>query len=214
MSTSTHKLTPAEQRRQDNFDKIRADLESKGYRYTELLINILWANAFSLILFVPVIIVSMFILFSLHTDDVSFGFFTNGGPLRVVILIAVVFALIVVHEAVHGLTWGIFAENHLKDIEFGVIVKNLTPYCTCKTALPKGLYILGALMPLILLGIIPTIIGIAIGSFLTVLIGDVMIVSAAGDILIVHKILTYKTTSGDVLYFDHPTEAGGIIFEK
>ena len=69
-------------------------------------------------------------------------------------------------------------------------------------------------MPLILLGIIPLIISIATGSFGLMWIAIIMVVSAAGDILIVGKILAYKTDASDVLYFDHPTDAGGIIFEK
>ena len=69
-------------------------------------------------------------------------------------------------------------------------------------------------MPLILLGIIPLIISIVIGSFGLMWLGIIMVVSAAGDILIVNKILRYKTDASDILYFDHPTDAGGIIFEK
>ena len=122
--------------------------------------------------------------------------------------------LIVVHELVHGATWALFTGDGFKSIEFGFIKKYLTPYCTCKVALPKKAYILGALMPLILLGIIPLIISIVIGSFGLMWLGIIMVVSAAGDILIVNKILRYKTDASDILYFDHPTDAGGIIFEK
>ena len=73
---------------------------------------------------------------------------------------------------------------------------------------------LGALTPLIFVGIVPTAVAIATGSIAWLFIGVIMIVSAAGDILIVHKILTYKSTAKEILYFDHPTTAGGIIFEK
>jgi hypothetical protein len=37
---------------------------------------------------------------------------------------------------------------------------------------------------------------------------------AAGDIMIVAKILAHKTTSSDVLLYDHPTAGGSVIFER
>ncbi len=54
-----HELTPAEQKRLERFEEIRSDLESRGYKCTELIIGLVWANAFSFILFVPVAIISM-----------------------------------------------------------------------------------------------------------------------------------------------------------
>ena len=49
---------------------------------------------------------------------------------------------------------------------------------------------------------------------LLLLIGIVMVLSAGGDIMIVMNIMKYKSRSEDVLYLDHPTQAGGVIFEK
>ena len=37
---------------------------------------------------------------------------------------------------------------------------------------------------------------------------------AAGDIMIVWNILRYRSGARDVLYVDHPTQGGGVIFEK
>ena len=47
-----------------------------------------------------------------------------------------------------------------------------------------------------------------------VLMGIIMADAAAGDILIVWKILRYKSEAGSIVYMDHPTQAGGVIFEK
>jgi hypothetical protein len=107
-----------------------------------------------------------------------------------------------------------FTEHHFGDVEFGFMKEYLTPYCTCKCPLSKGKYIIGALMPLIILGIIPMAVGIAAGSMLLLLIGIIMVLSAGGDIMIVMNIMKYKSRSEDVLYLDHPTQAGGVIFEK
>ena len=122
--------------------------------------------------------------------------------------------LIVVHELIHGLVWSFFAERGFKDIEFGFMVKYLTPYCTCGVPLSKGQYIAGALAPLVLLGVVPMIWGILAGSFPVLLVGIIMADSAAGDIQIVWQILRYKSCSSDVVYIDHPTQGGGVIFER
>ena len=44
--------------------------------------------------------------------------------------------------------------------------------------------------------------------------GERMTVSAAGDIMIVWCLLTYRSQAETVVYMDHPTQAGGVIFEK
>ena len=209
-----HELTPAELKRKENFDKIRADLEERGYKCTELLINLVFANVFSFILFVPVAIISVLLFVFVNRSKDIIDTILGTSPLWYFVFVIALIALIVIHELVHGATWALFTGDGFKSIEFGFIKKYLTPYCTCKVALPKKAYILGALMPLILLGIIPLIISIATGSFGLMWIAIIMVVSAAGDILIVGKILAYKTDASDILYFDHPTDAGGIIFEK
>ena len=135
------------------------------------------------------------------------------SPLTLLFLV-LLFALIVVHELIHGLSWSIFTPRHWKDVEFGFMKQYLTPYCTCRVPLAKGQYIFGALMPLVLLGLIPMVAGILTGSISLMLLGVVMTDSAAGDILIVWKILRYRSDAGEIVYVDHPTQAGGVIFER
>jgi hypothetical protein len=71
-------------------------------------------------------------------------------------------------------------------------------------------------MPCIVLGILPTALGILLGSHLLFWIGMVMILSAGGDVMIVVKVLAHRRGDGsnEVLVYDHPTQAGSMIFEK
>ena len=205
------KYSAAEQRRFDRFTKICEELKEKGYRQVDLTVGIVRANIFAVVLAIPVYVIGYFLFFwknrfsGIDPDKMSLGFLW---------FFLLYFALIFVHEGLHGITWAMFSENHMKDIEFGFMAAYLTPYCTCTNPLKKGPYILGALMPLIVLGILPTVIAIFTGSFLWLNIGLIMIVSAGGDILIVLQILRYKTTAKEICYYDHPTQAGGVIFEK
>ena len=49
-------------------------------------------------------------------------------------------------------------------------------------------------------------------SWLTL--GIIMADSAAGDLMIVWNILRYRSEASRIVYIDHPTQAGGVIFEK
>ena len=204
------KLTAAEQKRFDRFTKICEDLKAKGYRQVDLTVGIIRANIFAIVLAIPVYVIG-YVLFFWKNRFSGFSYDSFSGFIWFLVLY---FALIFVHEGLHGITWAIFSENHLKDIEFGFMAAYLTPYCTCTTPLKKGPYILGALMPLIVLGILPTAAAIFTGSLLWLNVGLIMIVSAGGDILIVLQILRYHTNASEIRYYDHPTQAGGVIFER
>ncbi len=69
-------------------------------------------------------------------------------------------------------------------------------------------------MPLIILGIIPIIVGIAGGNFWVMLFGIVEAVSACGDLMVIKNITSYVPAAKDVVYVDHPTEAGSVVFER
>lgn len=205
------KLSAKEQRRLNVFEETCERLSQEGYKKTDLTIGIVKANLFVFLLAIPVIAIGV-LLFAWR-NPISLLMPTSQGSLLFIVLFVV---LIVVHELIHGLTWSVYAEHHFKDIEFGFMKELLTPYCTCTTPLPKKHYILGALMPCIVLGIIPTAIGILIGSSLLFWIGIVMILSAGGDIMIVWKVMKFKgqDESKEILIYDHPTQAGSVIFEK
>ncbi len=208
----SRQLTPAEQRRLRAFEALSETMGAKGYRRVELTVGIVKANVFAVVLLIPLLIVGIG-LFLLKNGGIGRGF-VGMNPILLLALLALLFALIVIHELIHGLSWAIFAEHHWKDIEFGFMKQYLTPYCTCGVPLSKGQYIFGALVPLVLLGLLPMLAGILTGSMQTLLMGIIMADAAAGDILIVWKILRYRSGAENIVYIDHPTQAGGVIFEK
>lgn len=63
-----------------------------------------------------------------------------------------VLCLTILHELIHGITWGIFAKNHFHSIDFGIIWSSFAPYCTCSEPLKKWQYLLGTAMPTLVLG--------------------------------------------------------------
>ncbi|MBQ6455180.1 MAG: DUF3267 domain-containing protein [Eggerthellaceae bacterium] len=203
------KLTDAEVRRLEAFSATCDALVSQGYKRIGLEVGILFANVVAIVAAVVLFLVSIPLFAMAHpeTDIIlsSVGF---------IIVIIAFLVLIVVHELIHGITWSFFAPNGFKNIEFGIMRDSFTPYCTCNAPLRKGAYVIGALMPLIILGIAPLAIAFIVGNVPLLFIGILMTVAAAGDVLIVLKVLRHKAVSDDTLLFDHPTEAGSVIFER
>lgn len=201
------KLSEAEVKRLERFEIISDDLKQQGYRRQDLTVSIGAANVFSVVL-VLVLFVIAYGLYYLVNHTLDFP-----GADMVFYLIGVI-VLVVVHELVHGLTWSFFTPHGFKDIEFGIMKPSMTPYCTCLVPLKKEQHMIGTVMPLIVLGIIPMIIAILTANPGLLFISVIMSASAAGDIMILHRMLGYKTNAKEIIYMDHPTEAGGVVFEK
>ena len=203
------KLSAAEQKRLARFEDMAAQLVAQGYRRTDLTVSIKKANFFAIVIGIIFAVVCIE-LFVFVDDDADFFIGWDGW----LIFLFSYLVLIVAHEFIHGLTWSFFTPNHFKDIEFGFMTQYLTPYCTCGVPLGKGPYVLGALTPLMTLGIIPIVVAFAIKSVLLLYIGILMTISAAGDIMLVIKLLAYRSTASEIMYCDHPTQAGSVVFER
>ena len=200
-------LSEAEQRRLDRFEKLAEDMQRQGYTRRDLTIDMGKANRFAIILMIVLLAVGFGSYYLVHRRLE----FSGTNPL---ILLAVMVVLIVVHELIHGVCWSLFTPHHFRDIEFGIMKPSMTPYCACLVPLKKGQHIFGTVMPLVVLGIIPMIVGIAAGNPGVLFIGIVMSASAAGDILIIKNLLAYRSGAREVVYMDHPTDAGGVVFER
>ena len=181
--------------------------ETKGRK---VAINIVSANVFSIVLLIVsgvVFIVPFFLIWGeadLGSGRSVFGF--TG-----LWLLIAFFAGIVVHELLHGITWACYAKGGWKSISFGVMWKLLTPYCHCNEPMSVKAYLAGALMPLLVLGIIPAVVSLMIGSTVLLGWGILFIAAASGDIWM-SWLLTKEDPESTIL--DHPTEAGFYVFDK
>lgn len=181
-------------------------IEEKGRKVT---IDLVKANIFALVIMVVAAVVLIVPFMYLWGDYISdMILFDNIGQLCVGLVLFI--AGIVVHELIHGVTWSFFAPKGWKSISFGVIWKMLTPYCHCDAPMRIPGYMLGAMMPCIVLGIIPSVIALCIGSFPLLVWGIVFIAAAAGDIWMTW-LLTKEDPNSKV--FDHPSEAGFYILD-
>lgn len=209
MAEPNRKLSKAEQTRYDAFLKKEEKLLADGYKRKDIIISIITANLLgTLVAAIPCIPAALAYIL-IHGMNLK-----STHPLYVFLYVLLFMVLIFVHEGIHGLFWSFGAENHLKDIRFGFIVQSLTPYCTCASPLKKSTYIIGTFMPMFLLGICVMIVSILIGNFALFCVGVLHTLAGAGDILIILKLLAYKSRGKDVVFIDHPYDCGLVAFEK
>ena len=175
--------------------------EPKNKKTEEFTMGVVKANLIGLLLVIPIlaVILSPFLLIW------DYETLTAGMKDLDVYLVYIFVGGIIIHELLHGLTWGYFAPNGLKSIKFGVEWKFLTPYCHCKEPLKVKHYKIGAAMPLIIMGIIPSIIGLIIGHGGVLVLGILFTGVAAGDMIALYMI---RNLDNDIYVSDHPDKMG------
>jgi hypothetical protein len=109
------------------------------------------------------------------------------------------------HELIHGLSWAYFGKRPIKDIKFGFQLSSLTPYAHSKVPLPARAYRIGALMPALVLGVLPYALGLATGMGWFTIFGLLYIFAAGGDLVVYWLI---RKVDGETLVEDHPSRAG------
>lgn len=209
MSKKERELTPAEKKRKADFEIICEEMAQKGYSKKDLTVGVLKANIMALIIMLPFMAV-MALIYDAFNNTTEMVISLKHSILLLLILLC----LVVVHELIHGITWGIFAENHFHSINFGIIWSALTPYCTCSEPMKKWQYVLGGAMPTLVLGGGIGVVSVVSGQFLLLLLSELMILSGGGDFLIILKILLYRSGKKETVYYDHPYECGVVVFEK
>lgn len=205
-------MTKDENMRLNDFNKISQSYIYDGYTFKEKGMGILKANLITFFISIPFFFASVFLFKLIHKEyDLPSFLFEDKGMLYLIMGFVV---LIIVHELLHGLTWSIFTPNGIKDIAFGFVWKYLTPYASCRVPLYKSQYLLGVLMPFFVLGLIPTVVGFAMGNFFVFLVGIIFILAAGGDIIMTYLILSYKKSKQYLFVYDHPTKMAVRFFEK
>jgi hypothetical protein len=134
--------------------------------------------------------------------DTLIANFTNSA----IILPALM--LIVVHELIHAVSWKLAGELSFRDFKFGILWKTFSPYCHATKPMTARAYRIGAIMPGILLGLLPIIAATLIGDGFLAVLGALLTAGAVGDIYILW-LLRYIPATTYVI--DHPNRAGCIV---
>jgi hypothetical protein len=203
------KLTEKELKRKSDFEKFNSEMQQKGYKIKNIIINIQQAKPLCLLIMPPFMALAFWIYYKVNgfdLDCLSWGF--------LVVLLMLILCLSILHELIHGITWSIFAKNHFHSIDFGFIWSSFSPYCTCSEPLEKWQYLLGTAMPTLVLGGGAAVVSVMTNQLLLFILAEFMIISGGGDFLIILKSMLYRTDKQESVYCDHPYECGFVVFEK
>jgi len=177
-------------------------MEKEKTEIIEYTMGVGMANLIAMFLIIPIGIV--FILpFLMIWDSETFRSGEKeilGGIVLLVLLVG-----ILVHELLHGISWGYYAKKKIKSIKFGIKWKYLTPYCHCKEPLKVKHYRIGAAMPLLVLGILPSIVAIILGNGDLLFFGVFFTWAAGGDII---ALFMLSKLDGEVYISDHSDKMG------
>lgn len=117
---------------------------------------------------------------------------------------------IVAHELIHGLSWKFAAGLPFDKIRFGFQVKTLTPYAHCMVPIQKTAYVVGTVMPAVVLGFVPFFFSLLTGNGWVLIFGVLFTFAAVGDFLILWLIREVPWRS---FVEDHPENAGCYVYD-
>lgn len=152
-------------------------MESNGFEQKPLILPAKKLNIIAFLLIVPLLAVTIFLfllrwnaLLEKHPEIIAIT------PMFFICFLASIF----IHELIHGLTWSCFCPDRFHSIHFGFQLKTLTPYCHCAQPLKKFPYLLGTLMPCLILGVGTYLLSLLIPNFSLALFGAMNIAAAIG----------------------------------
>lgn len=183
------------------------------YEKDLMIIDIPKAGKIGMVITIPTFLIFGVLFYLFHKDvivslistPVSWGMFAINIFKALVIYI---FG-IVLHELIHGITWALFLKDGFKSIKFGIIREYLTPYCHSKGPMKIKHYLLGAIMPAIVLGIVPAVLGVILGNLWLTIFGVVFTTAAIGDFMVINFL---KNENMNHYAQDHPSEAGCYVY--
>ena len=131
---------------------------------------------------------------------------------RMVLLLIALIVSIPVHESLHAAGYVWFGRVPWKSVRFGLNIRVMAAFIHCPAPIPASAYRKLTALPGIVLGIIPSIAGIAFGDGIATMYGFLMLIGAGGDFLILR---TLRRVPPDARVLDHPTRAGcRVLSEK
>ena len=178
--------------------------ENKKEISCSLIEAYLKGGIFSIILCSPFILLYILLYKNYLTEDLI----RLDNHLNYASIILTIIVGIIIHEIVHGLTWAISSKKNISNIKLGIDFKSLTPYCHFKIAIKKTAYILGTIMPFIVLGLSPLVYGVITQKIIFLFWGVLFTFAASGDFTCIWKI---RKLNKHQLILDHPDKIGCII---
>ncbi len=162
-----------------------------------------------LLLSLALLAVPVVIFWALHGLDTFWAGMFSSVPF--LLFIVWMIAAIIAHEVVHAVGWKVAGGLRWRDLRFGIDRKTLSPYCHAKVPMTAQAYRIGALLPGIVTGLLPTLVGLLWADATWTLFGAILISAAVGDLIVLWVL---RSVPGGALVLDHPANAGGYVMDR
>ena len=178
----------------------------------DLSVSMARANVVAHLLVLPPMLVLYLAYGALWGFGIRFEIGGLAGPAALYGVGALTFVVgVVAHELLHGFSFVLIGKQPLANVKLlGFQRETLTPYSHCKVPVKAGAYRWAVSMPGLVLGVAPSLFGIATGNGWVILFGLFFLFAAAGDALILWLV---RGVGGDELVEDHPRRAGCYVIE-
>jgi len=186
------------------------NFEIANHSKREITIDIGMANVMAIIIAMPFILILAIPFFIIWGKEFVNPFENVDYGVKFGVIMFAMLVGIVVHEIIHGLTWSLFLKKGFKSIKFGVFWKMLTPYCHSKEPLTVWQYIVGSIMPGVLLGILPSLAAWFNGNVFQLIFGLIFTLAAGGDFAIIWLLRKEKM---EKQVMDHPSKVGCFVYD-
>lgn len=169
--------------------------------YEDRSISLLTANVVAAVAVIPVMAIGVG-LFTLLWGAGRYAFEMTWWAF-VLLLVG-----IVVHELLHGVGWQLTKASEDVSVEYGVKWAMLTPYAHLTGPIPLRAYRFGTVLPGVVLGLLPMVLGLALGHSDMLTFGIIFTWAAAGDFMVLWSL---RDLPPDVRVEDHPDRAGARV---
>ena len=165
------------------------------------------ANGIVILFSIPLAVVmySLFLIAAPHNKPIAWQ------PGDLALYAGSIVAGILLHELLHALGWVLFGGLPLSRIHFGFKLRTLTPYAHLKGPIAARPYRTGILLPLLVLGLPPYLIGLLLANQRVMVFGLFFTLAAGGDLLVLWLL---RGVPGDARVEDHPTRAGCWVYRS
>lgn len=141
------------------------------------------------------------ILFIIINSIIHQGFTVSITFLNFIVFVISYLVLIALHEIFHLIGFVLFGKVKLKELDYGVNLKLGVAYATTSKPLENHIMRKALMLPFWTTGVLPSIIGFYVNSYLVVILGAFLIAGAVGDFFMYKELKKYPNNS---LVIDDP----------
>lgn len=188
------------------FQHLQDDLNSVGYLKKDMILSSSRTMIVGTLYALPLVIIFGFVYRFLLLDHARL--LEMNGLSFYIMFLAIIIVSVIIHECLHGLGWALFSGKSWSSIRFNFHA--MMPSCACRIPLSREKYLIGVLLPVIVLGGSSVVFMFVHPGTVSVLTMIVNIILSGADIMIATSVIKEK----GALIVDHPIEAGYVAFIK